>query len=246
MFALDQVVPWGRSFEEYRRMFALSEADLQLRILGCADGPASFNAESTRRGTTVISIDPLYRLDTKTIRDRIAATYDQMLLQAQRNLQQFVWDTIQSVEELGRIRMQAMEAFLSDYDLGKRQGRYVDAELPSIAFPDKSFDLALCSHFLFLYTEHLSEAFHRSAILELCRVAHEVRIFPLLALDGRTSRYVASMVNDLSDSYEVALETVPYEFQRGGNQMMRVRPFKTERVSAYSQSTERMTRTPNS
>jgi hypothetical protein len=230
MFALDQVVPWGRSFEEYRRMFALSDADLQLRILGCADGPASFNAESTRRGTTVISIDPLYRLDTKTIRDRIAATYDQMLLQARRNLQQFVWDTIQSVEELGRIRMQAMEAFLGDYDLGKRQGRYVDAELPSIAFPDKSFDVALCSHFLFLYTEHLSEAFHRSAILELCRVAREVRIFPLLALDGRTSRYVAGMVNDLSDSYEVALETVPYEFQRGGNQMMRVRPLQSERV----------------
>jgi hypothetical protein len=211
-------------------MFALSDADLQLRILGCADGPASFNAESTRRGTTVISIDPLYRLDTKTIRDRIAATYDQMLLQAQRNLQQFVWDTIQSVEELGRIRMQAMQAFLGDYDLGKRQGRYVDAELPSIAFPDKSFDVALCSHFLFLYTEHLSEAFHRSAILELCRVAREVRIFPLLALDGRTSRYVASMVNDLSDSYEVTLETVPYEFQRGGNQMMRVRPLQSERV----------------
>lgn len=230
MFALDQVVPWGRSFEEYRRMFALSDADLELRILGCADGPASFNVESTRRGTTVISIDPLYRLDTKTIGDRIAATYDQMLLQAQRNLQQFVWDTIQSVEELGRIRMRAMEAFLGDYDLGKRQGRYVDAELPSIAFPDKSFDLALCSHFLFLYTEHLSEAFHRSAILELCRVASEVRIFPVLALDGRTSRYVASMVNDLSDSYELALETVPYEFQRGGNQMMRVRPLQSERV----------------
>lgn len=230
MFALDQVVPWGRSFEEYRRMFALSDADLELRILGCADGPASFNVESTRRGTTVTSIDPLYRLDTKTIGDRIAATYDQMLLQAQRNLQQFVWDTIQSVEELGRIRMQAMEAFLGDYDLGKRQGRYVDAELPSIAFPDKSFDLALCSHFLFLYTEHLSEAFHRSAILELCRVASEVRIFPVLALDGRTSRYVASMVNDLSDSYELALETVPYEFQRGGNQMMRVRPLQSERV----------------
>jgi len=206
-------------------MFALSEADLQLRILGCADGPASFNAESTRRGTAVISIDPLYRLDTRTIRDRIAATYDQMLEQAQRNRQQFVWDTIQSVEELGRTRMQAMQAFLDDYDLGKRQGRYVVAELPSIALPDKSFDLAVCSHFLFLYTEHLSEAFHRSAILELCRVAGEVRIFPLLA-----SPYVARLVDDLSGSWEVSLETVPYEFQRGGNQMMRVRPLQTERV----------------
>ena len=78
-------------------MFALSDADLQLRILGCADGPASFNAEATRRGTAVISIDPLYRLDSDTIRDRIAATYGQMLEQTQRNNQQFVWDTIQSV-----------------------------------------------------------------------------------------------------------------------------------------------------
>jgi hypothetical protein len=59
MFALDAVVPWGRSFDEYRRMFAMSEADVHSRILGCADGPASFNAEATRRGLRVISCDPL-------------------------------------------------------------------------------------------------------------------------------------------------------------------------------------------
>ena len=29
-FTLDRVIPWGRSFAEYRRMFALSEADLKL------------------------------------------------------------------------------------------------------------------------------------------------------------------------------------------------------------------------
>jgi hypothetical protein len=50
MFTLDQIVPWGRSFEEYRRMFAPSDADLRLRVLGCADGPASFNAEARRIG----------------------------------------------------------------------------------------------------------------------------------------------------------------------------------------------------
>jgi hypothetical protein len=225
MFTLDQVVPWGRSFEEYRRMFALTEADLQLRILGCADGPASFNAESARRGTAVVSVDPLYRLDSETIRDRIAATYDRILEQTQRNISQFVWDAIPSLDELGRVRMQAMQTFLDDYDLGKRQGRYMDAELPSLPFPDKSFDLALCSHFLFLYTEQLSEAFHRSAILELCRLAHEVRIFPLLALDGRPSTHVAGIVSDLRNSNEISVETVPYEFQRGGNQMLRLRPF---------------------
>jgi hypothetical protein len=40
MFTLETVVPWGRSFDEYRRMFALSDDALQGRILGCADGPA--------------------------------------------------------------------------------------------------------------------------------------------------------------------------------------------------------------
>ena len=82
-------------------MFALSDADLRLRILSCADGPASFNAESTRRGAAVTSIDPLYRMDNSAIRARIAATYDQMLEQAHRNSQQFVWDTIQSVDASG-------------------------------------------------------------------------------------------------------------------------------------------------
>jgi hypothetical protein len=120
MFTVDQVVPWGRSFEEYRRMFALSDADLNLRILGCADGPASFNAEATRRGTVVISGDPLYGSDSRTIRDRIAATHEQILEQTRRNTHQFVWDTIRSIDELGRMRMEAMQTFLEDYDVGKR------------------------------------------------------------------------------------------------------------------------------
>ena len=55
MFTLDKVVPWGRSFDEYRRMFALTDADLRGRILGCGDGPAAFNAEATRLGMRVTS-----------------------------------------------------------------------------------------------------------------------------------------------------------------------------------------------
>ena len=76
MFTLDQVVPWGRSFDEYRRMFALTEDDLNLTILGCGDGPASFNAEATRRGRRVVSCDPIYRFEKPEIQDRIAATFD--------------------------------------------------------------------------------------------------------------------------------------------------------------------------
>jgi hypothetical protein len=224
MFTLEEIVPWGRSFDEYRRMFALSDADLSGRILGCGDGPASFNAEATRRGVTVVSIDPIYQYDAAQVRQRIDATYETVLDQTRRNAHEFVWDTIPSVEELGRVRAAAMRAFLDDYPQGKQQGRYVDAVLPALPFGNRAFDLALCSHLLFLYSTQLDEAFHATAAVELCRVAAEVRIFPLLALGGAPSPHVepvAAMLRALG--YIVSAEAVSYEFQRGGNRMLRVR-----------------------
>ena len=135
-----------------------------------------------------------------------------------------MWDTIGSVDELGRVRMQAMRHFLADYARGKTEGRYVFAALPSLPFDALSFDLALCSHFLFLYSTQLGEAFHADALDELCRVAHEVRVFPLLALGGQPSPYVTSCTERLRASgLDVSIERVPYEFQRGGNQMLRIR-----------------------
>jgi hypothetical protein len=221
---LDQVVPWGRSFDEYCRMFALTDEDLTRRILGCGDGPASFNAEATRRGATVISFDPIYRWEPADVRTRIAATRDEILDQTRRNAAEFVWDTIRSVDELGRIRMAAMDAFLSDFSDGKAQGRYVEGELPTLPFADQSFDLALCSHVLFLYSEQLGEAFHHQSLRELCRLAGEVRVFPLLALGGRRSPFIDTTMAHLREAgHEVAIERVPYEFQRGGNEMLRVR-----------------------
>jgi hypothetical protein len=224
MFTLDRVVPWGRSFEEYRRMFGLTDAELGSRILGCADGPACFNAEATRRGLAVVSCDPIYRFDVDEIRSRIAATYDEVMLQARQNANAYIWDVIPSVDELGVVRMAAMSAFLDDYPSGKSEGRYVDAELPNLPFADGSFDLALCSHFLFLYSTQLGEAFHRFAIRELCRVAADVRIFPLLALGPSPSPWLQPVVDELrAEGFSVAIEDVPYEFQRGANQMMRIR-----------------------
>lgn len=107
MFTLDQVVPGGRSFDEYRRMFDLTAENLESTIVGCGDGPASFNAEETRQGRRVVSCDPLYRFEKVRIEQRIGET----------------------------------------------------------------FDLAPCSHLLFLYSVQLGDAFHRAAVLEMCRVA---------------------------------------------------------------------------
>ena len=223
MFALDKIVPWGRSFDEYCRMFSLTDADLAGRILGCADGPAGFNAEATRRGTRVLSFDPIYALSTSDIRARIAATSQDILEQTRQNQHEFVWTSIASPDELLDIRMRAMELFLTDYDAGKTDGRYVTGELPALPFADRAFDLAVCSHFLFLYSHQLDTAFHHASIQELCRVAKEVRIFPLMALGAIGSSHVSPIASAFRQlGCTVSIERVPYEFQRGANKMMRI------------------------
>jgi hypothetical protein len=223
-FTLEHVVPWGRSFDEYLRMFDLTDEDLGRSILGCADGPAAFNARLTLRGGRVVSCDPLYRYSAHEIEARIDACFGTVLQQARRNEEAFVWSTeIPDVQSLGRVRMTAMGEFLADFCSGKQANRYIEGELPSLPFPNRLFDLALCSHFLFLYDD-LGAEFHLRSILELLRVAGEVRIFPLVQLDGQPSPFVdAAIAEARSRSCSVAVETVPYEFQRGANEMLRIR-----------------------
>lgn len=222
-FLYQEAVPWGRSFNEYQRMFRLTEEDLCRSILGCADGPASFNAEMFRRGKRVVSCDPLYQLTTAQIKHRIDVTYEDVIGQTRQNKEKFVWDLIASPDELGRIRQEAMVDFLSDYERGVKDGRYVPAQLPDLPFAPLSFDIALCSHFLFLYSDSLSLSFHQHALDELCRVAHEVRIFPTLTYNAEPCPFLTSVIDHLQKAGRaVSIEKVPYEFQRGGNMMMKV------------------------
>ena len=222
-FILKQIVPWGRSFNEYVKMFALSEQDLKKRFIGCGDGPASFNSVLTQRGGVVISVDPIYQFSGNEIKKKINETYDEIIEQTRKNKDEFVWKHISSVEELGRIRLEAMHIFLSDYENGLKEKRYVNATLPMLPFCDKEFDIALCSHFLFLYSEQLDMDFHIKSIRELCRVANEVRVFPLLELGAKKSRHIESVMNALrNDGVEVRVQKVPYEFQKGGNEMLRI------------------------
>ena len=222
-FSLDKVVPWGRSLAEYGRMFALSDEDLAKKILGCGDGPASFNAELTAQGGKVVSIDPLYQFSPEAIDQRFEAAYTAVMSQMQANASEFVWDFIENVEQLGQMRRQAMELFIADLPKGLEDGRYLEGGVPELPFNNGAFDLALCSHFLFLYSGQFSLEFHIQSLVELCRVAKEVRVFPLLELGSIPSRHVDGITQYLAkNGYDYAIEEVPYEFQKGGNQMLRV------------------------
>ena len=229
MFTFDQVVPWGQSFARISADVCLNRVRFPLEHPRLRRRPGQL-----QRGGDLWAPESSPRIRSRLGRHRhsgsIAVTFDQILDQTRRNADKFVWDSIRSVEQLGELRMAAMEAFLDDFDRGKVEGRYVPAALPTLPFAGTSFDLALCSHFLFLYSGQLGEAFHLSAIREMCRVATEVRIFPLLALDGTMSPHIDRSVDELCASgCDVSIDDVPYEFQRGGNQMLRIHTRRADR-----------------
>ncbi len=73
---LEKVVPFGRSIDEYRAMFALSSEDLDQAIIGVGDGPASFNAEMAALRRSVVSVDPLYASPAREIERQFYAVVD--------------------------------------------------------------------------------------------------------------------------------------------------------------------------
>jgi len=91
---LENIVPWGRNFAEYRDIFVLSEEDLQKRIVGCGDGPASFNAEMTQMGGSVVSVDPIYAFSAEQIAGRIDEVAEVVMAQVCQNAHRFVWKNI--------------------------------------------------------------------------------------------------------------------------------------------------------
>ena len=192
-------------------------------MLDCAGGPSSFTAELSACGFRVVSVDPIYSFSGAEIRKRFEAIADPMLAQVRATPDDWSWSYHRSPDDLLINRCAALEKFLADYDSGLHKGRYLVGELPSLPFAPASFGLALCSHLLFLYSDLLTEDFHIRAARELCRVAREARIFPLLTLSRQPSPHLAAVRSALeADGCTTEVVPVSYELQRGGNQMLRV------------------------
>jgi hypothetical protein len=57
----------------------------------------------------------------------------------------------------------------------------------------------------------------------MCSVARDVRIFPLLTYDAEPSPYLENIMKTMRDAGRtVRIEPASYEFQRGGNKMLRI------------------------
>lgn len=222
-FLLENVLIWGRSFDEYKKMFDIQEKDLNKKILGCADGAASFNATASKQGLKITSCDPLYEKDLDEIEQKIKESCDILYPKIVAELSDFNWNYFNNPECLKEYRLLQAQTFLDDFSVEDEKSRYIRGELPNLPFENDSFDLALCGNFLFLYSEILSTEFHKQAIIELCRVAQEVRIFPIIGNDRKLSQHLDAVLKMLADkTIRFEIKVVDYHFSKGAYQMLRI------------------------
>ena len=222
-FQLDNVVPWGRNMQEYREMFGLDDNDMSKKIAGFGDGPACFNYEMTNAGGHVVSFDPIYQFSKVEIEKRIEEVRLTVMQQMKENMDNYVWTHIKDLDELEHIRMSAMKKFLSDYEQGKKEGRYVFHELPDrLPYEAESFDIGLSSHFLLMYTS-LGYDFHIRSITEMLRVCKEIRIFPIVDLDANKTDLIKEVIGYFQKKYNTLIVKTDYEFQKGDNKLLIIR-----------------------
>lgn len=222
-FKLNSVVPWGRNMEEYKLMFQLDDSDMSKKFAGFGDGPACFNYEMTEKNGNVISFDLIYQFSKGDIEKRIEEVRTTVMQQMRENMDNYVWKNIKNLDELENTRMSAMQKFLSDYEKGKSEGRYVFHELPNrLPYADDYFDIGLSSHFLLMYTA-LGYDFHIAAMTEMLRVCKEIRIFPIVDLDANKTDLISNVIDYFRKDYNVEIVKTEYEFQRGDNKLLIIR-----------------------
>lgn len=219
----EDVVPWGRNYSEYVKMFSLELKDLNKKIIGCGDGPASFNYEGTKLRYNITSVDPIYNFTKLEIEKRIEETYKVVLEQTSKNFEKFIWEDFKNIDELAKTRIKAMKLFLNDYDNGLKEKRYIQGQLPKLNFLDNQFELALCSHFLFLYSDNMDLKFHIDSINEMLRISREVRIFPIIDNNLNISKHYSKVCEYFKNkNYIIEEIRVDYQFQKGGNRMIKI------------------------
>ncbi len=153
---LDRVVFFGRTFEEYLKMFALTLADIEGRsVLDCPSGPGWLCRGGQKKGTECHRIRPDVSPIASGLR-RIAMGDIESTKEKIANDPNFPKANLETYHHEKR---KAWSSSFQDYSEGVKQGRYVPASLPSLPFADGQFDLVLSGTPPFCYASQKMVAF---------------------------------------------------------------------------------------
>ncbi|HJP78022.1 MAG TPA: methyltransferase domain-containing protein [Pseudonocardiaceae bacterium] len=207
----------SRSAREYRAMFDLAELSTD-SVLDCCAGGASFTADL---GGAAVALDPVYAMGQAKLAEEIRIGQQGASAISYTNAEHFDWSWYGSRERREEMRAEAARHFLAD--IAARPGRYVAGDVHHLPFADNSFDLVLCSHLLFTWSDVLDDDWHRRAIRELLRVSRgEVRIFPtVVQKTGNTVPFLPALREDFAArGVSSRFAKVPYHFQVGADEML--------------------------
>jgi SAM-dependent methyltransferase len=209
-------------------MFGLTEQELAaVSVLDCCAGGSSLAAETDGR---VLAVDPAYALGREELATRVMASLPEADRIIEAHQEHFDWSWYGDPARRTHLRTVAAQRFLAD--LRKRPDRYVAGALPHLPLADNSFDLVVCSHLLFTWSDQLGEDWHRGALRELVRVARrEVRIFPLVVQGiGEPVAFVDTIRAELhAAGYPTHLRPVAFRFQRDAAHMLLVETSRSGR-----------------
>ncbi|PLS08598.1 SAM-dependent methyltransferase [Neobacillus cucumis] len=221
---LERIVFIGRTFEEYVNMFSLSVDELKgKKVLDCPSGACSFTAVGNQIGLDVTACDIAYYHSTEDLKNKGLQDIEHTMEQMEKSKGNFIWNYFENIEELRNHRLTALTDCTSH--MKDSSDRYVPVTLPTLPFKDEEFDVILSAHFLFMYADRLDFGFHIKTLDELLRVSkNEIRIFPLVDLEGKRYKYLDDVINYLANQGCFVKEVkVPYEFQMNANLMLQIK-----------------------
>ncbi|CAM3346857.1 SAM-dependent methyltransferase [Brevibacillus invocatus] len=220
---INRIVFIGRTFDEYLKMFDLTQEELTgKRVLDCPAGACSFTAIAGRNGLDVTATDIAYDHSVSELENKGFLDIEHAMEQMEKTQSNYVWNEFRSVAELKQHRSMALTACVKD--MRARPERYVPATLPQLPFSVQEFDITLSAHFLFMYADRLDYAFHVQTIHELMRVTRsEIRIFPLVDLSGRRYASMDCLLDFVrSQGWSAEECEASYQFQKGARTMLRM------------------------
>lgn len=215
-------IAWIYNLDNYRKLFALSDDDLSKTMLDFPAGLSSFNAEMHALGHHVISGDPLYGSTPEQLAKKAPGLLADAVAHMDKRLSTFRDSVREQKDQFVARWQQSVDVISNDYAAGQAGGRYQAMTLPRLPFEDHHFQLALCVDLVF-NSETAEQGNHLQLARELCRVAEEVRIFPLLDGAGKISDALGMVMLDLQQSnFGIEVKEIPGSLQKNGNAILRI------------------------
>ncbi|RBW67483.1 SAM-dependent methyltransferase [Bacillus taeanensis] len=220
---LERIIFIGRTYEEYMDMFSLSKKDISgKKILDCPAGACSFTALANRLGADVTACDIAYYYTGVDLKNKGLQDIKHAMTSMEKVKENFVWDYFKNIEELKTHRLSALNECAND--MTEHSERYIPVTLPALPFENEEFDIILSAHFLFMYADRLDYKFHLQTIDELLRISKdEIRIFPLVDLEGKRYKHLDKIINYLKEkNCTVEERKAAYEFQKNANSLLKI------------------------